>query len=75
VSVNRINRASSGIYAQSCRCLPTPSYNYDRTSDNMAAARSLVKAEELALSGKNESQESQLVLAAYMQEYGIGFCE
>lgn len=38
----------------------------------MAAARSLTKAEEIALSGKNESQDSQLVLDAYMRAYGIG---
>jgi hypothetical protein len=32
-----------------------------------------MKAEEIALSGKNESQDSQMILAAYQAQYGIGW--
>jgi hypothetical protein len=32
-----------------------------------------MKAEEIALSGKNDSQDSQMILAAYQAQYGIGW--
>ena len=38
----------------------------------MAGSTSNVRAEERALAGNNESQDSQKVLDAYMMMYGIG---
>lgn len=43
-----------------------------KTKPKKDAARSVVAAEKRALSGENESQDSQVILEKLMIEHGIG---
>lgn len=52
--------------------LPQLHHLESQFTGKMPASKSVTKAEERALAGENESQDSQLVLDEYMRAYGIG---